>query len=303
MTQIITDDMIATAIESQLAMWPLAKANYDALARCRRKRFDLGGLHGAVQWNPARIRSTGADISADAIKDRGCFLCRDARPKEQIVSTVMEGWEMLINPYPIFPVHFTVVSEEHQPQGEIPFDMISFAEMAPSLCAFFNGAKAGASAPDHLHFQAVLKSELPLLRVAEKYHTPRGCGLADSADFGIPLPFRFFSAVITPDEEGMRITMRLRSLCGADTEGNRDPGLQNTFFWTDPQGRMRAIVVPRAAHRPDCYGTGPGQLLVSPGAIDMAGIIITPIEEDFERIDTEKIREIYSEVAYVNQPC
>ncbi|MDE5552502.1 MAG: DUF4922 domain-containing protein, partial [Muribaculaceae bacterium] len=154
-------------LREQLKVWPLAAANYSALASSERRRFKIGSLEGAFQCNPARIVSTGASVDKSAIAERPCFLCEANRPDEQyaLSFSVAGGgeWDILVNPYPILPWHFTVASKSHIPQKGIPLDMIVLAERLPGAVMFYNGARAGASAPDHLHFQMVLKSELPLI--------------------------------------------------------------------------------------------------------------------------------------------
>lgn len=302
MRGILDTETINGIIEEQLDKWPLARRNYLDLVRTERKPFRLGDFRGAVQCNPARIRSTGAATDAASIAARPCFLCASNRPDTQSVLPWLEGWDFLVNPYPIFPVHFTIVSQTHRPQGAVPFDMAAMAEKAPSLAFFFNGARAGASAPDHLHAQAVLKSELPLLDLIERIHPDSTPGWTDSADSGADLPFRFFSAVVTPDGSGMKTLAGLHGLTGIDAEtGKQDRDLLNAYFWTAPSGLLRIAVVPRKRHRPLCYTAPEGErFVVSPGAVDMAGLVITPRREDFDRISAADVAEIYSQTALPN---
>lgn len=298
----IDNELINSFIEAQLETWELARRNFFNLSKCRRKSIDLGQLQAAVQLNPARIVSTGADVSREAVAARPCFLCAANRPKEQMSLTILPGWDMLVNPYPILPVHFTISSQRHVPQNRIPLDIAAMAETAPGLVFFFNGAKAGASAPDHLHVQAVLKSELPLIRLAERIHTAQnGPLILNSEQSSLYIPFRFTSALIPPNRRGMETLANVLRLCGRNPEtGEPDPGLVNAFFWTEESGLLRCIIVPRRAHRPECYGLPAerGGITVSPGAIDMAGLIITPHEEDFDRMDSALARSIYADVAY-----
>lgn len=288
--------MINDFIETQLELWPETKERYLALGQTRRRRFTLGDLEGAFQFNPARIGSTAAKVDARSLAERPCFLCKDNRPKEQIAIPLTPDWEMLINPFPIFPVHFTVVSTTHRPQDTPPLEMAGMAEHFPELVFFFNGAKAGASAPDHLHLQAVLKSELPLLRIAEENHPVDKPGIMRSDMWGLDLPFVFLSAVITDDEEGGRDYLKMLALTGGDADGKPDKGLRNVYCWKGDNGLLRMIVVPRQRHRPSCYGDGEGCMLVSPGAIDMAGIVILPREHDFQTITDDALRSILSQV-------
>lgn len=300
-TNLNTED-INSLIEAQLDAWPEARDNFFRLRDAERRPVALGALDAAFQHNPARIRSTGARVDAKSISERPCFLCRANRPEQQITGEWLDGWEFLVNPYPILPVHFTVAAANHRPQAEVPVEMAAMAEAAPDLVFFYNGARAGASAPDHMHAQAVLKSELPLLRVAEKFHSLSKTGFMSSEEFGVSLPFHFISAVVTPDAQGMKTLAKAMHAFGIDREsGEPDSGLVNAFFWISEGGLLRYVIVPRRAHRPECYFKPEGErLMVSPGAIDMAGIVVLPRKEDFERIDEDAIRAIYSEVAFAD---
>lgn len=287
-----------TAIETQLSQWPEASERYAALGKTDRRLFRIGDLDVAVQHNPGRIRSTAAAVDASTISERPCFLCESNRPSEQLSAEFPEGWDFLINPFPIFPVHFTVASRRHEPQTTAPLDMVTVAEAIPGLACFFNGARAGASAPDHLHFQGVLKSELPLLCLAERVHKTDRSEIRTSSDLCIDTPFLFVSAVVRPDPDGMAVLRQIPEICGTDPKtGKPDTGLVNTFFWIGDDATLRAVAVPRSAHRPDCfYDEGDARMTVSPGAIDMAGVIILPERKDFERITADDIRRIYSQV-------
>lgn len=302
MLSLSTED-INSLIETQLMVWQEAKENFDRLREVRRKSLICGDFPAGAQLNPARIRSTAASVDTDSIAARPCFLCPENRPAEQLSGEWPEGWDLLVNPYPILPVHFTIVCRQHIPQGEVPLEMAAMAEAAPSLAIFFNGARAGASAPDHLHCQGVLKSELPIISIAEKFHPDDRTGWMSSEEFGADLPFHFLSAVITPDPEGL-VALSLVSGAGGVDESTRefDTGLVNAFFWISDNGVLRIVIVPRKAHRPSHYFRNNNSYMISPGAIDMAGLIILPQEDDFERINAAVAREIYAETAFSRLP-
>lgn len=283
-------------IESQLAIWPEARERYLALGKAERRRFKIGDFEGAFQWNPARVVSTAAKTDAASVAARPCFLCPEQRPECQQAVRLTPEWELCLNPYPIFPVHFTIISTSHRPQDVPPLEMGAFAEEFPELAIFFNGAKGGASAPDHLHLQAVLQSELPIIRLTEEHHPASLPGIMRSDMWGLDLPFVYLSAVITDDEEGSRDYLKMLALTGGDADGKPDKGLRNVFCWRGADGLLRMIVVPRRCHRPKCYGSGEGEMLIAPGAIDMAGVVILPREEDFRKITEEEMKEIYQEV-------
>lgn len=299
---VLTTDTINDLLETQLMNWPEAKKNFDRLQEIKRKPIALGDLDVSAQLNPARIRSTAAAVDNKSVAKRPCFLCSHNRPEEQISAEWPEsGWELLVNPYPILPVHFTIVSKDHRPQAEIPLEMAAMAEQAPDLVIFYNGAHAGASAPDHAHCQAMLKSELPIIRFTEKHHPVNQSGWKSSESFGTDLPFHYLSAVITPDMEGMVNLVKITEAFGIDSlTGKKDPGLINAFFWISENDKMlRIVIVPRKAHRPSLYfKEGDERFVISPGAVDMSGLLIVPREEDFNRLTPEIARQIYAETGF-----
>ena len=299
----LSTEYINHFIETQLLSWGLAKESFDRLALTERKLLRLGYLESAAQLNAARIRSTGASVDKESIARRPCFLCKSNRPLQQItVDWPSKDWELVINPYPILPVHFCIVSKNHTPQAEIPLDMASMAENAPSLAFFYNGARAGASAPDHLHCQAVLKDELPIVKLAERYHKSSSRGWHSSEEFGIDLPFHFMSCVVGPDMNGMICLSKTQSAFGIDSEtGEHDKGLLNAFFWISNDGLLRIVIVPRRAHRPSLYFLPEGErFVISPGAIDMAGILIVPRSDDFQRITPAVASRRYAETSFAD---
>lgn len=302
--QSLSIEHINDLIESQLLSWQEAKQNFDRLMEIERKPLQLGDLQAAAQLNPARIRSTGAAVDKDSIAKRPCFLCAANRPEKQVSGTwPTDEWELLVNPYPILPVHFTIVSKKHVPQDQIPVDMAIMAENAPSLVFFYNGAKAGASAPDHLHCQAMLKSELPIVRLVERFHPSERDGWMSSEEYGVTLPFHFMSAIIGQGFKGMANLSKTQTAFGIDKEtGKKDGGLINAFFWISDKGFLRIAIVPRRAHRPSHYSLPEGQrFVISPGAVDMAGLMIVPREEDFRRLTPEISAHIYAETAFADK--
>lgn len=296
-------ESINTIVESQLAVWDLAKRNYDNLVLTKRRPLTMGDFKAHGQLNPARVVSTGAAVDKKSIEKRPCFLCKANRPEEQIVFPWLKGWEFLVNPFPILPIHFTIPAVGHVPQDDIPLEMASMAEMAPDLVIFYNGARAGASAPDHLHCQAVLKCELPVISLVEEVHHTNKPGWHSSEEFDLDLPFHFLSAIITPDAEGMLALSKVCNATGLDGEtGKPDKNLVNAFFWIDNAGLLRIIIIPRKAHRSSHYFSDTDNYMISPGALDMAGIIVMPREEDYNRITENVVREIYNETAYQKLP-
>lgn len=138
---------INSFIELQLSQWYLAKNNYDNLIKVKRRYVKVCDVEIGIQWNPGRIVSTAAKVDKESIINRKCFLCKVNRDKHQLSIRMFDNWELLVNPYPIFPTHLTIASKDHAPQSRVPYDIVRFAENLPGLCVFFNGAKSG----EHRH--------------------------------------------------------------------------------------------------------------------------------------------------------
>ena len=281
-------------IDAQLAGWPLARENYQALGKTERRSMQLGDLTVGIQHNPERIVSTGAKTDKKSIGERPCFLCKENRPQQQTGIDIADGWELLLNPYPIFPSHFTIISKKHQPQEGLPLDMVAMAERLPGHTVFFNGRRSGASCPDHLHCQAVKTRELPLMCLIERSHTLDQGRVATPESLGLDIPFAFKSVIVTPDMEGMAELARIETTIGMEYISE---GRVNAFVWMDQSGLLRICAVPRRAHRPARYGTEPDQYLISPGCIDIAGVLIAPLKKDFDSLSEEDVRQIYGECA------
>ncbi len=279
-------------IDSQLEEWPLARENYQALGKTERRSMQLGDLTVGIQHNPARIVSTAAKTDAKTLAERPCFLCAKNRPPQQVGFEIADGWELLLNPYPIFPTHFTIVSTTHQPQEGLPLDMVTMAERLPGHTVFFNGKRAGASCPDHLHCQAVKTHELPLMQLIEKKHCLEAGRVASHKSLNLDMPFGFVSIIITPDLDGMSELAAIEDTIGKEYIKE---GKLNAFVWIDSDGLLRICAVRRPMHRPSCYGSEEGKHLISPGCIDMTGVLIAPLKKDYDELTEEDVRKIYSE--------
>lgn len=291
-------------LNAQLLLWPEANQRYANLGKAERRLMKQGDMTIAIQHNPARITSTDAKTDTDSIKKRKCFLCRENRPEVQAALEIEPGWDFLVNPFPIFPFHFTIASRQHEKQNHIPAEMVVFAERLPGMVVFYNGARAGASAPDHLHCQAVPVDELPMIAFTEKNHNSAVTDVKWSNDFQEKAPFCYLSAIICNDAAGLPALRQMLRICGApDKNAKAESDLVNAYFWIDKTGSLRIVVIPRRAHRPSAYfKEGDDKITVSPGAVDMAGVIITPVEKDFRRLTEEDINRIYQETAYVDFP-
>jgi SpoIID/LytB domain protein len=269
---------LETFFEEQLREWPLAHDNHDALTRVwsRELTSDKLAIPLRVQYNPARIVSTGANIDKASIAARPCFLCAKNRPAEQRAMPLNADFEWLVNPFPILPHHYTIAAKVHRPQRILDaYDAMIQATLAlpEEYIVFYNGPKCGASAPDHLHLQAGI-FDCQLLTANYPYKTL----LADSKE-----SFR-------------KIYDSLPA-----TDGQEEPRMNVIAFRKG--NHVSLIVIPRRAHRPHCYtAEGDKHYLISPGALDMGGLIVTPRREDFDRLTADKALDILCEVGVRTEP-
>ncbi len=280
--------------EQQLAAWPMAADNFRALQGVEVKSLQVDGLPIKVQFNPARAVSSSAKVDAKSLKERKCFLCKENRPEVQR-GIEWGQYEVLINPFPIFPRHLTIPDRSHTDQlitGRIA-DMMRLAKELPGYTVFYNGPKCGASAPDHMHFQAGNSDLLTIIDASETSRIlvddERGKILLEDE---LPLPV--FTIRANNPEHGQELFDALyRAL---PLEHDQSEPMLNLLCtskgeWIDLQ------VFPRKKHRPSFYGTeGDDTMLLSPASVDMGGAFITPMEKDFKRLDEKIIRQIYDEL-------
>lgn len=281
----------------QLATWETACHSYEALAGVRVKELNVCGVPYKVQFNPARIVSSGAKVDAKSIRERRCFLCAANRPAEQEGIPFLGHYELLVNPFPIFPRHLTVPETEHVPQliGHRFADMLELARELTDFTVFYNGPRCGASAPDHAHFQAGNRGFMPIeadwrTRIGETV-VQTECATLYSLD---DAP-RTTLVIDTDDaDEACRL---FQAICQAlpVPEGDQEPMMNILALYES--SRWTIFVFPRAKHRPACYtAEGDARLLSSPASVDLGGVFITPVEQDFLKITSDDVAQILSEV-------
>ena len=291
-------------IKDQLSVWQLASSNFRALKTAPSREVDVFGLKCRIQYNPRRVISSTADTSPAAIASRKCFLCADNRPKEQF-HLGFEGrkgrnYHIQINPYPIFRGHLVIVRDEHIPQEiwhHFP-DMLDFAARYKDYLVFYNGPSSGASAPDHLHFQAIPKHNLPLEDVVDEFLDHPGEPLATVKDDSL---YKFdgyargvFALKATTSKSLAKLFYRLLD-CTDRGKGEEEP-MFNLYAYVK-NGEYRTIVVMRSAKRSHhFYSEGADHLTISPGAADIAGLFVAPFREDYDKADTALLEELLSEV-------
>lgn len=264
-------DDIDRLVEDQLRDWEEVRLRTMSLRDVKVKDVTVDGVPWRAQFNPARVVSTGAKVDKASIAARPCFLCRDNRPQCQHVHQ-WGNYEILVNPFPIFPGHLTIASCRHEPQsvnGHVG-DMLRLACELEGYTVFYNGPQCGASAPDHLHFQAVPSEYMPLDR---RY------------------PFKRHYFIDSHERVGEALSELLYSLSAYG-----DEPMVNIALRAVDSSTIEAVVVPRRAHRPQCYDT----VKVSPGAVDVFGTLITVSEADFDAVDSSLAASVFNDVAFVS---
>ena len=303
------DNSLRRFFNRQLELWPEARQHYKDLHDVKTRSLQLNDQTVAltVQWNPARIRSTGAKLDKRTLAERPCFLCEKNRPQQQITKDFDNRFDILINPYPILTSHFTIVARKHQPQQirDCFYEIFRLIELYPSLTVFYNGPRCGASAPDHLHLQAGATGLLPLQtawpRLARNLEGVYSINDAEGIFVVSDYPCPVFLVKSRNKNNGDQLLRKLydaldRHVGDSEREKGEEP-MMNIVAWRQDDDLL-TVVFPRRKHRPDCYfAEGGKQLIVSPGALDMAGLIITPREGDFESITAEKAYHILREVS------
>lgn len=285
-------------LEAQLHDWKLARDNYDALKKVETRSIELDGFTMRLQFNPARILSSGAKIDPKTIAERKCFLCTANRPAEQTSVPFGEDYLVLVNPFPIMTEHFTIPRKDHILQrisGSFAALLDLAKAMSPRYTVFYNGPKAGASAPDHLHFQAgdrgfmTMESEIDRLK-GQPLSSANGAKVYAIKSIR---PFILIeSTEAAPSVAAFDNVYRaLSEIAPQDDE----PSMNILAFYE--AGMYKTIILPRAKHRPAMYfAEGDAKILLSPGSVDLGGVCIMPVEKDYRRLTADHLRQMLSEV-------
>lgn len=290
-------ESIQNLLDEQLASWELARNNYQALRQVRTKELDVNGTRYQVQFNPARIVSSSAKVDSKSIQERKCFLCTENLPNEQRSIPFKMHYNILVNPFPIFPRHLTIPEVEHTDQRirNRFADMLDLAAVANEYVIFYNGPKCGASAPDHAHFQAGNKGFLPIevdWRDGSRLVLEYGSAMLWSLDDA------YCPALIIESPERWDAAELFDIVYDAmEVKPGEDEPMMNLLAWVNVEGNWVVCIFPREKHRPSCYSAeGEANILISPASVDMGGVFITPREEDFEKLTAADIANILKEV-------
>lgn len=300
----------------------MAAANFRSMKKAHTRTIMVGGLEALVQHNPERIRSSAAKLDKASLQARKCFLCRANRPEQQHFMA-FEGrkgrrYEMMVNPYPIFPEHLVIARDIHVPQSiwHRMTDMTDLARHYPDFTIFYNGPKCGASAPDHFHFQACPHGIMPLEKDIDLNLDGNGADLEylTSVQDARLFHYRKFTKgvfVLTARTSKSMAKLFYRLLdCLPQREDETEP-MFNLLAWYKVRpsqkvsgvshgrfGEYRAVLMARASHRSSHYFTdGPDHLTMSPGCADMAGFFVAPEAADYAKLDARLLEEMLSEVS------
>lgn len=297
----------AKLLEEQKESWALLKTNYDGLSNVLIRNMSIGKINIVLQNNPARIISTAADVSASSINSRHCFLCLNNLPPEQSALEYRKHYLILCNPYPIFEEHFTIAHKKHIPQNILNnFD--DLLEITQKLgfrySLFYNGPKCGASAPDHLHFQAAIKGVIP---VENNIHQIKNLNnnnsiITDKIEITFIenyLRYGFLFESKSRDELNDAFKILIRAFKKIVIP-NEEPMVNIISLFSEEM--LRVFIFPRKQHRPHQYfEKGSKQIIVSPAAVDMGGMIVLPRREDFEKFNENDLLDIYSQVTITKE--
>jgi hypothetical protein len=288
-------------IEKQKSSWPDLSLGYGALGSVRVKELRCNGFSVRLHHNPGRIKSTTATVDQKSIDKRPCFLCLKNLPEPQRGILYREDFIVLCNPFPICPEHYTIAHIIHAPQsfeGVVSTFLKMAKDFSPDFNVFYNGPESGASAPDHLHFQATTRGILPI----EKEIGDKGRLLFVKCIHATPL-FRATNlgreVIILEGEDCTAIDDALTNIVSAMKSVLASPAEPRmNLLGSYDRNKWRVAIFPRQRHRPSVYFLpGNERILISPGMVEMGGIIITPIGKDFDIVNEELIRTIYAEVS------
>lgn len=293
-------------VEEQCTSWEVAHNNFEALAKIQTRELTVGKETVRLQYNPARIVSSTAKIDEDSLQKRPCFLCSSNRPPQQAAIPFGDDYEILVNPYPILPFHLTIPTVNHTPQ-RIARRMGTLLQLSHSLSefvVFYNGPRCGASAPDHAHFQAGAEGYLPM-ESEEGFGkkdtlAPPICSYQSATLRAYPFHSRpFFEIRSTEEIESIYlfslVLQVLQQNMPADAEKDEEP-MMNLLAW-HVKGESILRIFPRRQHRPSCYfAPDEKRFLISPGALDMGGLVAVARKSDFENLQSSDLETIFAEV-------
>lgn len=299
-------DAALELLASQKRDWPLAATNYKGLEKVEEKVFHFDLCRIVVQFNPERIRSTTALVDNKTISARKCFLCDENLPEEQKLIPLGNGYKIMVNPFPIFHQHLTISTQEHVDQRiyDSIKPMLEIAAQLPGFTLFYNGPECGASAPDHLHFQAVENNSMPVEEEYEMLKKDNDYLLFEDGITSIRAFENTLRKILTIEtsslDSGVCMVQLIHDLMKDEHTDKVEPMLNLLCHFQC--GKWIIHLFPRRVSRPwQFYEQGEEQLLVGPASVELSGFFILPRKVDFEKITTTDIISVMEQVC-VDQP-
>jgi hypothetical protein len=296
-------DAAKRLFEIQSVEWPMLKSGSNSLNIVKTKSFQFDGFKLKAQFNAGRITSTSAKVDPKSIGERKCFLCVENLPKEQKGILYNNNYIILCNPFPIFPTHFTLTKKEHQPQRILDTfpDMLDLSkDLSKHYTVIYNGPRCGASAPDHLHFQAGNKFFMPVDDEFHQIKNEYGKEIYENDNlsvFAIDDGLRKCISIESLDKDLTIKTFNKFYITYSELMNEQQEPMMNLISFYEKDYGWRIIIFLRSKHRPDIYFAEESEkMLVSPAAIDLGGMCIFPREEDFNRISKDQLGNIFKEV-------
>jgi hypothetical protein len=296
-------DAAELLLKQQRKEWNVLDENYKSLLTVKTKTIWFNAFRIKLQYNPIRIKSTSAIIDKEFIESRNCFLCGMNLPVKQEGINILDDYILLCNPYPVFPEHFTIVLAEHKPQ-EILLAFYNFINIGKRLAnkysIIYNGPKCGASAPDHLHFQAFTKQVMPIeddyYSVVNEYGELILCN-NNITVYAVDDGLRKFITIESKDKTVLGDTFSIFYENYLKLKDSDEEPLMNIICKYSEESGWKIIVFIRSKHRSSHYFLdGDSKIVISPAAIDLGGMCITPVEKDFEKLDRNLIAAIFKEI-------
>jgi len=283
----------------QIENWEELRHGLDSLQAVQIKNISICSDTCQVQFNPLRMVSVSADLRPEQIRNRPCFLCQENLPDKQAGLSLSEDYIALCNPYPVLDLHFTISHKDHRPQSvDLALEALPLLakELSSEFCVFYNGARAGASAPDHMHFQACALSALPVFSSQTAREILLAPGTSSSALTGM-VQYLSNYYLLFKTASLSKLKEALAQVLESHAEMQEDSREQVNILTTYNGTEWIAYFVARRKHRPDCFFKAKDEgLLISPACLEMGGVIVAPRREDFESIQSESIQGIFEEV-------
>jgi hypothetical protein len=285
----------------QKKTWRDLREGYESLKNVKERNLLCRGFSVRLQYNPGRIKSSTAEVSKANAKDRQCFLCLDHLPEGQRGILYRSDYLILGNPMPVFSSHFTVSQIDHRLQAideHIQIFLQLLVDFGPGWTVLYNGPKCGASSPDHLHFQVAHSGQMPIEREIQEEKRLTLITKVDSVSF-YRVKDLGREVILLEGADPRSVEGVFKRYLNALTRillVNEEPMMNIAGFYRERKWRL--VIFLRRKHRPDAFfREGDARVVVSPGVIDMGGVLITPVEKDFDRLDAAAVESIYEEVS------